>query len=561
MAALRHLFDDKSIVKVAYNAKFDLAFASRTLGCDLSDTPFHDTYIEYHMLRPDDRQQGGLKRLAYDLAGFPMDDESALKAYLRNGLTYQDAPEHLLTPYQLNDAQRAMLIHLFAWPRIQADPKCLEHYNVERALVFPTLRVEQRGIQVSRPACLKLIDQLHRDSADAKRRFTSLAKQISGRDISPRNDGDVAWLLFTKLGMPVLKRTKTKAPSTNKDDVLLPLRESHPHPILDLLLQYRSWSRGTTMIAGYLDCVDSDDVIHTSINTCGAVTDRESSSDPNMNNLSKAVVLNNPFPVPARRCMRPRPGFVNLFFDYAGIEMRLLVHYSGDEVMVREFREGDPHVFAAKVFYPAFDEMELAAYQNVLTVIRMGYEACDPKNRKMLRTASKNCNYAIPYGGGINKTARVLQLPVAIARKRYEVYKRLLPNLCDLGKTIGHQVTECGYVDTTFGRRLNVPQNKPYMGVNYLIQGTGAGVFKRAQVKVAAWLKAATAGEVQIILPNHDELIIEYPRSRMAELPYVTGEVCKRMSDFGDLFKVPMAVEVSITTTDWASKRDYKWQN
>jgi DNA polymerase-1 len=558
MAALLRLFDDKSITKVPYNAKFDLAMTEKCLQRDLSDTPFHDAYIEYHILRPDDRQQGGLKRLAYDLAGFPMDDESALKPYLRDGLTYQDAPEHLLTPYQLNDAERGMLIHLFAWPRIKAVHSWLEHYNVERELVFPTLRMEQRGIQVSRPACLKLIDQLRHDSASAKMQFISLAKQISGRDISPRADADVAWLLFTKLGMPVLKRTKTKAPSTDKDDVLLPLRESHPHPILDLLLQYRSWSRGTTMIAGYLDCCDGDDVIHTSINTCGAVTDRESSSNPNLVNLSKAVVLNNPFPVPARRCFVPRFGYVHLFFDFAGIEMRLLVHYSGDEIMVKEFLEGDPHVLAAKVFYPAFDEMEMTLYQNTMAVIKAGYAAGDVRTQKMLRTAAKNCNFAIPYGGGINKTAHVLQLPVPLARKRFEMYHRLLPNLCDLGKTIGRQVTECGYVDTTFGRRLNVPQNKPYMGTNYLIQGTAAGVFKRAQVRVAKYLREATGNEVQILLPIHDELIVEYPRSRMADMPLVCREVCELMSDFGDLFKVPMAVEVGITTTDWASKKEYK---
>ena len=101
-----------------------------------------------------------------------------------------------------------------------------------------------------------------------------------------------------------------------------------------------------------------------------------------------------------------------------------------------------------------------------------------------------------------------------------------------------------------------MPRNKAYMGTNYLIQGTAAQILKRAQVRVEALLDELTGGEAQILLPIHDEIVIEYPREMLGEAKYVMREVRKVMIDFPQ-FSVPLDVEFDLTTLDWATKHAF----
>ena len=224
--------------------------------------------------------------------------------------------------------------------------------------------------------------------------------------------------------------------------------------------------------------------------------------------------------------------------------MRLLVDASGEESLVQVMRDGgDVHEPAAVVFYGN-------RYR----------DATDPKVKKTLRGAAKNANFATPYGGSGAKVATTLGLPIREGLQRFDAYKRAFPKLVNLGRVIGRRVREDGYIETTFGRRLYVPRNKPYIGTNYQIQGTAAGILKRAQVRVERVLDEMTGGEAQILLPIHDEVVIEFPRAQLGEAIHVMRRVREVMIDFPQ-FSVPLDVDFEITTLDWEHKSPFSLED
>jgi DNA polymerase-1 len=555
---LKRLWGDKNknLPKAMHNAKFDIAFTERYLGRKLDGHAVHDTLVMSKLLRSN-HYSHRLNDLAWELAGVPTDDEDALRPWKNE---YQHAPESLMDRYQRRDGERGMLRYRVFKPKIDAAPKLRELYDTEMRLIWVTLRMEGRGLMVNRPRCQKIIKRLHKQAEAVKQEFGDAVEEITGNRFYPNQTGRVAELLFDHLDMPVLKKTAKGDPSTDKDAVILPLRESHPHPILELILKYRSWSHGASILASYMKHADHNGIIHPVINTTGAHTGRESCSNPNLQNVSKEGVLKNPYPIPARKAFCPRPGFVNFHIDYSGIELRLLVHYSGDQILVEEVSRpgGDPHAMAARIFYPPFTKAERAEFHMVEALVQMGFEAQekDSDDWSTLRGAAKNCNFGVPYGGGAKKAAQILNLPLELGKRRFARYVSSFPKLLGLNSKVGAQAKADGFIDNAFGRRVRVDRRKSYTATNYLIQSTAADVLKVAQVRVAPFLQKATGGEMQILLPIHDELIIECPRKRLKDAPEILRSVRELMIDF-PMFNVPLEVDVKLATYDWANKSKY----
>ncbi len=532
---LREFWSDTSTAKVMHNAKFDLHMTEKHLGRKLDEHTIHCTHKMSHVLQ-NDHHGHRLKDLAWELAEFPTDDEKAVKHHAK-GMEkgYALVPEWDLEQYAGNDAERTILLAMFMLPKIQANPEFLECYQTEIDLIVPTMRMEQRGVMVDKKRCTKLILALE-DKVEQGREDLFA---VVGRRFNTNSDTEIRRILYTDLGYPVIKRTdKAKLPSVDKH-VLGEFRETRPHPVLELILRLRSETKGVTTLSSYLELADHDGVIRPDIHTCQAVTTREAIRHPNLQNVQKAEALLNPFPIPAREAFRPKPGYINLHIDYSGIEMRLLIHYSQDPTMIRILNEGgDVHDAAAIVFYGN------------------RFAKAIKKARKLLRDAAKNANFAIPYGAALVKMMQVLGLRGSAGRQRYDLYQATFPGLCSLNKTIAEEVREFGFVLTAFGRMLRVPRNKAYMGINYKIQGTAAGILKRAQIRVHNYLERETGGEAGLILPIHDEIVMEYPRKLIRDLDYHMTNIRALMVDFPQ-FSVPMEVEAEVTTWSWVDKRKY----
>jgi DNA polymerase-1 len=113
----------------------------------------------------------------------------------------------------------------------------------------------------------------------------------------------------------------------------------------------------------------------------------------------------------------------------------------------------------------------------------------DKRKYKVVRNAIKNGHFALGYGAGLPKISATIQMSMSRLRPGYELYKRRHPNIVDLINIISSKVKQDGYIRTPFGRKLYRPVDEAYTGLNYLIQGTAAGILKRAQVRVDKYLK------------------------------------------------------------------------
>lgn len=548
---------------VMHNSKFDLTFTEKRIGRRIAETiRFHDTMIMSHMLR-NDHHGHGLKDLTWELAGIPKDDEDEVRRYAKNAddVDYSRVPEHIMRRYQEMDAKRTMLLYHFFMPKLQARPKLLECYGWERDVVVPTMRMEGRGFMINRERTATIRDSLE---ADAKETMDEV-ERVYGRRVDIGNNNVLRHILYTEKKLPVLARTsKTGLPSVEKE-VLDELYQRTKDPLLRLAVRYGSRRRGSTMLQSYINLADDDGVIHPNIKTLGAVTGRESCRDPNLQNVEKEGRLQNPFPTPARKCFRPRPGFVNFHADYSAIELKLLVHYSKDPELVAEAAkpDGDPHYIAAQIFYQPFtpeDAEKYAEFCAANPTIAAGIDAYekDSDEWNALRDPAKGTNFAVPYGAGWQKACATLGLPLEIGEVRFNEYRRRFPNLCNMTQDIVATVREKKGVETTFGRFLHVPRDKAYVGVNYLIQGTAAEILKRSQVRVHRYLEEATGGECGLIIPIHDELVIEWPRKRLGEAKACWRKIRELMIDFPQ-FNVPLDVKVDVSTVDWSKKTKFKF--
>lgn len=515
---------------VMHNAKFDLTGYENYFDKKVDyNYPIHDTFIQSNLIQ-NDHMNHALKNLGWEIAEIPKDDEEKVKKFKN----FQDVPEFIMNEYQERDVIRTMLLHRFFYPKLKEN-NLLEIYNMELKLQRVTMEMERRGIQLNQKACREMQTNLKDDIENS---FQDM-EDYCGKRLNVNRAIDVAWLLYEFEKLPIRHLTKkTKQPSVAKD-TLLELRDEFKTDGIEFILKLKSWIRGITTLQGYLDEADANSILHPNIKTNGATTGRESCSNPNLQNVAKSGKLLVPYPVLARKVFRPRPGYINIHVDYAGIEARLLIHYSDDPKMINEINKanGDPHRLAAEVFYAG------------------KFKDADKATKKVLRDAAKNANFAVPYGAGMKQTAKTLGLYGNEGLTAYERYRAEFPRYVGLYRDIGKMVREDGYIKTAFGRILHLPKDQSYMGTNYLIQGTAAGILKRAQVRVHEYLEKATGGEVKILLPIHDELIIEYPRKRLPDLRLVLKDVADLMEDFD--FKIPMKVEFELATASWEHKKPF----
>lgn len=537
-AKLLDMWRDPSVSFTMHNRKFD---EGHTEAFFQEEFPGHDNHCTYTMSRiiQSNHPTHKLKDIGWELFRIPRDDEHAIKRHVAATQTdYSTVPVHLMTKYQRLDAARGMLAFLFFMPKIMASPAHLRNYQMEMKLTRVTIAVERRGIMVNRKACAKLIVEYSQKAQDALQNLYD----VSGRRINPDSHDQVAWLLFQKYKLPPKGYTDGGKPSTKKK-YLQEMQREHDCPALNLIMQFRSYSRGVSMLTDYLEYVDADDIIHTDINNNGARPGRQSSSRPNLFNVAKEKVLQNPYPIPARRAFRPRPGYVNFHFDYVGQEARIMIDSSQDEKMIDMVRRGeDTHAAAAKVFY----------LSKFIKLLRRNPEAA-----KEFRNAAKNGFFSVCYGGGPDALAGTLMLTKKEGYAARERFRKEFPDISGLNKRDAMEAKEQGWVETRFGRRMHIPRQDSYMATNYKTQGTGAGMVKRAQVRVHPYLQEATGGEAGIILPIYDELVIEFPRKRLRDAPEVLNGIRDRMIDF-PMFSVPMEVDVNYSTASWAELKPFE---
>lgn len=533
-------FKNTNIAKVCHNYHFEykwLKWYEENMPDGLvipENTAWHDTMLMSQVLR-NLNPSHTLDYIYWELTGEKIKEDSEVALYG----DYSKVPEKIMTAYQEADGFRTMVLFKTFHPSLLADLNRYNDYLNEIGLVKTTNEMENYGLMISRESCDELLNFL-KNEMDILREDTYT---LLGEYANLSSDQQVSKIIFQKFKLPPIHTTKKGKFSTDKD-VLLELREKYStdakvKEMLEMIIKWRSYRSGITTVQKYLRLADNNDVIHPSINTNRAQTGRESCNDPNLQNVAKDENMKNIFPVPARSCFRARPKKILYFVDYAGIELRLIIDAAHDDSMLDILaRNSDVHHEAMECFY---------------------MQKIDPKtfpDYKMKRNATKNGHFALAYGANPIKVAKTIGVPYDNKFKEgFALYKQRHPKIVNLLSEIAAIAKRQGYIETPFGRRLYIPKEETYIALNYLIQGTAAGLLKRAQIRVSQYLKKQWGDKAHLVLPIHDELVIEVERSMLPYESVYLKDISLLMTCFSGV-KVKLDVEWKRSSLLWNKAKE-----
>ena len=393
------------------------------------------------------------------------------------------------------------------------------YYEVELPLVRILADMEIAGVKVDREF-LKAMSQEMAGKLDI---ITSDIYSLAGEEFNINSTKQLGYILFEKLHLPVIKKTKTGY-STDVE-VLENLAEEHE--IVARILEYRQLAKlKSTYLDGLVGLINPrTGKIHTTFNQTVTATGRLSSTEPNLQNIPIRLEEGRRI----RKVFRPsQPGHVLVAADYSQIELRVLAHISGDENFIRAFRNGeDIHTHTAAEVFGVPDE---------------------DVTREM-RDKAKAVNFGIVYGISDFGLARNIKVTRKEARAYIDGYFRRYPGVRAFMHEIVEKAREQGYVSTILNRRRYLPDifspnyNIRSFGertaMNTPIQGSAADIIKLAMVRVDRELKARGLS-ARMILQVHDELIFEVPEN---EIDAIVPLIRDCMENAVEL-KVPLVVDI-----------------
>lgn len=425
------------------------------------------------------------------------------------------------TEYSCEDSDQTLDVHRALWPRLQADDKLKFIYELEMASSETLYRVERNGVLIDAAV-------LQQQSHELGQRILALeteAYELAGQPFNLGSPKQIGEIFFGKLGLPVVKKTATGAPSTD-EEVLEKLAEDFPLPAK--ILEHRGLSKlkgtYTDKLATMAD--PRTGRVHTHYAQAVAVTGRLSSNDPNLQNIP----IRTPEGRRVREAFIAPPDCVIASADYSQIELRIMAHISGDAALLLAFHDGmDVHrATAAEVF-------------GVPT------SAVSSEQRRY----AKVINFGLIYGMSAFGLAKSLGIDNTAAKNYIERYFQRFSGVKHYMDETRQQAKARGYVETVFGRRLYLPEiNSPNgprrsgaerAAINAPMQGTAADLIKLSMNEVQRVLDAEKR-RTKMIMQVHDELVFEVPEDEVAWLRH---EIPKIMAGVAQL-KVPLLAEVGV---------------
>ena len=391
--------------------------------------------------------------------------------------------------------------------------------QIELPLCSVLYRMECAGVAIDR-------QQLEQFGTMLAQRIDDCEKLIFGYSegvFNINSTKQLGELLFDKLGLPPVKKTKTGY-STNAE-VLEKLKDKHP--IIPAIMDYRMLTKlKSTYADGLMKVIGEDGRIHTTFQNLVTATGRLSSTEPNLQNIPVRTDLG----AEIRKMFVPKEGCVLVDADYSQIELRVLAHIADDSVMQQAFidRQDIHTVTAAQVFGVA------------------------PENVTSLqRRHAKAVNFGIVYGISEFSLSEDIGVSRWEARDYIDNYLANYSGVRHYMKQVVIDARETGYTQTMFGRKRTIPeltssnfmvrQGGERMALNTPIQGTAADLIKMAMIRVDKALREEFP-EARLLLQVHDELIVECPENIA---PEVAKLVSREMEGIANL-KVPLTAEAKI---------------
>lgn len=570
--------------KILHNAKFDRHFL-KSAGYNLGGRVY-DTYI-LAKLWDENRANHKLKDLAVELVDKnAAETQDKLKEWLdQNKKTMNDlasVPAAILAKYGANDPLITVKLYHVLRGKLKADGIPDELVEQEMDVLDLAWQMERKGILVDKPFLERYQKKLITDQNVLLKKLLPHVPPDRRKDFNPESGPQVIEILKALgwkgnaqevqakraglLGIPAGTMQIGKLNDSADKQAL----KSFEHPFSKLLLEHRRLGtiRGT-FVEGILTRARSTKegwTVHCNYNVAGATTGRWSSNDPNLQNVDKKS--------DARKAFTPRPKTRLWLFDYKQIEPVLFAHYSGSQRLQKAFQDGlDYHSL------------------NAAAAFGIPYSKVDPEGKE--RKIAKALGLAILYQAGKDKAAQMMGVSVEEGARIRENYFREFPEVktfqkevtnvieqraVDLAKGAGRlvikgrnewvydgktlplrqvrewtfvdksSIEEIGWIKNVFGRRRRLTIDEAYKGLNALIQGTAADLFKKAMVRTAAIGLP--------LLQVHDELGFELDtRTELAR----ARKIKAAMESLQEFFpKVPIKVDVAVCDKNWMQEKGAK---
>ncbi|GHV21816.1 DNA polymerase [Planctomycetales bacterium] len=400
--------------------------------------------------------------------------------------------------------------------------------EIELPLSEVLAAMQERGVRVNAEVLQNLGEELAGIIDNLRAGIVALAGEDFNLE-SPRQLGEI---MFDKLKMPTLRRTKT---GFSTDEATLKELAAQGYELPALMLDYRQYYKlKNTYIDALPPLLDPRGRVHTTFSQTSTATGRLASHRPNLQNIpvrsEKGRAIRAAFVAP--------DGWQLLAADYSQIELRVLAHFSGDENLLAAFANDRDIHRAVAAAVNRLPENEVSADQ---------------------RRAAKAVNFGIIYGQSAHGLAEALGIPHFAAQDFIDQYFRDFPAVKSYLDATLAQAAADGFVKTLYGRRREIPELRSSKkterergereAVNTVIQGTAAEIIKVAMLRLARRLHAENFA-ARMLLQIHDELVLEAP---LDEVPRVAALVKEVMESAADLI-VPLKVEIGVGDNWLAAK-------
>lgn len=511
------ILKNQDILLSANNIK-PFACAAFALGIKLTHKVF-DMSQAHFVLNPD--QKHDLATICRELVH---ENVKTLKDLAKESLEQQAS----ITAFESGLARRAYWgIRAYPWLMKKLEEQNLHHvyYEMDLKLIPILAAMEMRGIHLNVDYYSELEVEFQKITDGIEKRVN----EVAGEEVNLRSPKQLATLLFEKLALPVIKKTKTGY--STDSGVLEQLKLMDVNEIPGLILQYREIDKlNSTYVKTLPKLVDQENKIHTHFMQNVAATGRLSSENPNLQNI----------PIRTENGRRLRKGFVAkeghtlLGADYSQVELRILAHCSGDQVMIDAFNnDEDIHAqTAAEVFGTPLAQVS--------------------KNQ---RSYAKAINFGLMYGQSSFGLSQTLGISRNEAKDyitkyftRFNRVKSYLDGLKEECEKTGFSITEMGrkrFISDINSSNRQAKSMAERMAINSPIQGTAADIIKMAMIDIDQEIEQRKL-KSRMLLQVHDELIFDVP---VEELEEMTSLVKEKMENIVD-FKVPLKVDIG-SATNW----------
>ena len=401
--------------------------------------------------------------------------------------------------------------------------------EIEMPLIEILSSMEIKGIKIDP----EYFSNYEKELGDLIEKLQEKIYEEAGEEFNINSPKQLAEILFFKLNLPPVKKTKT---GLSTDEEVLEKLKADGAEIAKAILEYRKLAK---LKNTYVDAIpklrDEKDRVHTTFNQIGTTTGRLSSSDPNLQNI----------PVKTDEGIKIRQGFVAeknsvlMGIDYSQIELRVLAQLSGDENLREAYQNSmDLHSLTARKIFELSDEEEVSREQRII---------------------AKTINFSIIYGKTAFGLAKELGISQKEASEYIDRYFNQYPKVKGFEKEIVEFTEKHGYTETFFGRRRlidginsknkNIKSQAERMAVNSVIQGTAAEIIKKVMIEIYKYIKDRDG--ISLLLQVHDELIFEIEKEK---LEMYREDIEKIMRESVKFDSVPLEINTNIGV-NWAETK------